>query len=117
MSRASQSLRAKWLLQPSLWCAGRTISIGASGLPRGTPAAIGGAMDRTPRATDSSGLLLGDFGVGSRIGEYIVESRMATRGTGHVYEAIHAVLPRRVTIKVMPAAQQWVKAIALELLR
>jgi serine/threonine-protein kinase len=73
--------------------------------------------DRTPRATDTDGLSLGDFGCGSRIGEYIIESRLATRGTGHVYAAVHVVLPRRVTIKVMPAAQEWVKEIALELLR
>jgi serine/threonine-protein kinase len=73
--------------------------------------------DRTPRATDTNGLLLGDFTPGTRVGEYIVAGRLATRGTGHVYEATHVVLPRRVIIKVMPAAQEWVMEIALELLR
>ena len=73
--------------------------------------------ERTPRATDTEGLLLGDFNQGSRIGEYIVEGRLATRGNGHIYEAMHVVLPRRVTIKVMPAAQEWVREVALELLR
>jgi len=73
--------------------------------------------NRYPRATDGDGLLLGDLEAGARIGEYVVEGRLATRGTGHVYEAVHVVLPRRVTIKVMPAAQEWVRAIALDLLR
>jgi serine/threonine protein kinase len=58
---------------------------------------------RTPRATDTDGLSLGDLAAGARIGEYKIERQLATRGTGHLYEATHAVLPRRVQIKVMPA--------------
>jgi len=72
---------------------------------------------RTPRATDESGLLLGDLAAGSRIGEYVIDARLASRGTGHLYRATHVVLPRRAAIKVMPAADHWVRAIALELLR
>jgi eukaryotic-like serine/threonine-protein kinase len=74
-------------------------------------------VERGPRATDTDGLLLGDFAPGSRIGEYLVEHVLATRGTGHIYQAIHRVLPRRVTIKVMPATQAATRALALELLR
>jgi serine/threonine-protein kinase len=74
-------------------------------------------VKRTPRATDDSGLLLGDLAPGSRVGEYVIDARLASRGTGHVYRATHVVLPRRAAIKVMPAADRWVRAIALELLR
>ena len=74
-------------------------------------------VDRAPRATDTDGLSLGDLLPGARVGEYVIEHKLATRGTGHVYGAIHLVLPRRVTIKVMPAAQAWARSVALELLR
>ena len=74
-------------------------------------------VERAPRATDTDGLLLGDLAPGARVGEYVIEQHLGTRGTGHVYTAIHLVLPRRVTIKVMPAANAWAREIALELLR
>jgi serine/threonine protein kinase len=72
--------------------------------------------DRSVRATDTEGLLLGTLRAGDRVGEYIVEAQVAGRGTGLAYEAIHVVLPRRVTIKVRPA-HQWAKSIAHDLLR
>lgn len=72
--------------------------------------------DRSVRATDTEGLLLGTLRPGDRVGEYIVEAQVAGRGTGLAYEAIHVVLPRRVTIKVRPA-HQWAKSIAHDLLR
>ncbi len=74
-------------------------------------------MPRIPRATDTDGLLLGDLAPGARVGEYVVEAVLATRGTGHVYEATHRVLPRRVHIKVIPAAQGSTQALSIELLR
>ncbi len=87
-------------------------------LARGTRSAIMRCMvDRAPRATDTDGLLLGDLLPGTRIGQYVIEHKLPTRGTGHVYAAVHVVLPRRVTIKVMPAANAWSREVALELLR
>ena len=58
---------------------------------------------RTPRATDTDGLSLGDLAAGARVGEYKIVRQLPTRGTGHRYEAVHGVLPRRVHIRVMPA--------------
>lgn len=73
--------------------------------------------DRFPRATDTSGLLLGDLPPGTRVGEYVIEAARPTRGTGHLYEAVHRVLPRRVQLKVIPAAQLGTSSFALDLLR
>jgi serine/threonine protein kinase len=93
---------------------GRTPNLTSS---PGTAGAIGlGVADRSVRATDTEGLLLGSLRAGDRVGEYIVEAQVAGRGTGLAYEAIHVVLPRRVTIKVRPA-HQWAKSVAHDLLR
>lgn len=74
--------------------------------------------ERTPpRATDTDGLLLGGLGPTSRIGQYIVESQLPTRGSGHEYLGSHVVLPRRAVIKVLPAAAAGARELALELLR
>lgn len=59
--------------------------------------------DRSPRATDNQGLLLGDIAIGARIGSYTVQRRLPGRGTGHVFEATHVVLPRRASLTVLPA--------------
>ncbi|MGE5185413.1 MAG: protein kinase domain-containing protein, partial [Acidobacteriota bacterium] len=61
--------------------------------------------------------MLGELGPGARIGEYVIERSAPTRGTGHLYEATHRVLPRRVTLKVLPAAAPWNSALAVQLLR
>ena len=71
---------------------------------------------RIPRATDTDGLLLGDLAPGTRVGEYVIECPLATRGTGHVYQASHRLLPRRVHLKVIPAATG-TQSPAIELLR
>ena len=72
---------------------------------------------RVPRGTDNNGLLLGDLPAGTRVGELVIESQLATRGTGHIYLATHPVLPRRATLHVLPAAEGPARSVALELLR
>jgi serine/threonine-protein kinase len=73
--------------------------------------------ERTPRATDANGLLLGDLAEGTRVGEYRIHTRLATHGNGHLYLATHLLLPRRATIKVLPAAGTTTNPLMLELLR
>jgi serine/threonine-protein kinase len=70
--------------------------------------------DRIPRATDATGLLLGDLPAGARVGDYVIKGPLATRGNGHLYEAVHLVLPRRATVKVLPGDQS---TLAMGLLR
>jgi serine/threonine-protein kinase len=72
--------------------------------------------ERIPRATDTAGLLLGDLHPGDRVGEYVIDAPCASRGTGHVYEATHRLLPRRVHIKVIPAAHTGT-SVGVDLLR
>jgi serine/threonine protein kinase len=72
---------------------------------------------RLPRGTDNAGLLLGDLVPGTRVGEFVIESRLGARGTGHIYKATHLVLPRRATIQVLPTPDGPVRSAALELLR
>jgi len=72
---------------------------------------------RIPRGTDNNGLLLGDLPAGTRLGEFIIEARIGTRGTGHLYKATHLVLPRRAAIKVLPAPAGAVKNVAVDLFR
>lgn len=72
---------------------------------------------RVPRGTDNNGLLLGDLAVGTRLGEFVIEGRLGSRGTGHLYSATHLVLPRRATIMVLPAATGAVRSVAVDLLR
>lgn len=62
-------------------------------------------------------MLLGDFAPGARIGDYVVEAKLGSRGSGLVYAAVHVVLPRRVTIKVSPAAEPWMRELAVEVVR
>jgi len=73
--------------------------------------------DRFPRATDATGLLLGDLPAGARVGDYVIKGPLATRGNGHLYDAVHLVLPRRATIKVLPGEQSVSAARAMSLLR
>jgi serine/threonine-protein kinase len=73
--------------------------------------------ERTPRATDTDGLLLGGLNDTARIGEYVIEAQLPTRGTGHLYLATHLVLPRRATIKVLQAALAGSRELSLEVLR
>jgi len=73
--------------------------------------------DRRPRATDASGILLGDLAAGTRVGDYTINARLATHGNGNLYQATHLVLPRRATIKVLPATGTATNPLALELLR
>ncbi len=75
------------------------------------------AERRLPRGTDNTGLLLGDLVPGTRVGEFVIESRLGARGTGHVYKATHLVLPRRATIQVLPAPDGLVRSAAMDLLR
>jgi len=72
---------------------------------------------RLPRGTDNNGLLLGDLTEGTRVGEFVIDARLGTRGTGHLYAATHLVLPRRATIHVLPQAAGPARSVALELLR
>lgn len=62
-----------------------------------------GMADRSPRGTDSPRLLPGDIELGTRIGGYQLIRRLAGRGTVHVFEAVHVVLPRRASLAVLPA--------------
>lgn len=75
------------------------------------------AERRLPRGTDSQGLLLGDLANGTRLGEFLIDRKLGTRGTGHLYQATHMVLPRRATITVLPAAEGALRSVALELIR
>jgi serine/threonine protein kinase len=75
------------------------------------------AYRRVARGTDNNGLLLGDLVAGTRVGEFVIEEIIGTRGTGHVYRATHLVLPRRATIHVLPAADGPIRNVALDLLR
>lgn len=75
------------------------------------------ANRRVPRGTDNNGLLLPALATGTRVGEFIIEARIGTRGTGQLYKATHLVLPRRATIHVLPAPEGPVRSVALELLR
>jgi serine/threonine protein kinase len=72
---------------------------------------------RLPRGTDNSGLLLADLAPGTRLGEFVIETKLPTRGTGHLYKAVHLVLPRRATIRVLPTAEGAMRSVALDLLR
>jgi serine/threonine protein kinase len=60
--------------------------------------------DRAPKATDTAGLLLGGLAPNARIGDYVIEEQLPSRGTGHLYLASHLMLPRRAAIRVLPAA-------------
>lgn len=74
--------------------------------------------DRPARiATDSSGLLLGDLEIGSRIGPFRLEARLPARGHGLVYAASHAKLQRSVMVRIMPATYGSPTSIAAELAR
>jgi serine/threonine protein kinase len=75
------------------------------------------AERRLPRGTDSKGLLLADLADGTRLGEFVIERKLGSRGTGHLYQATHLVLPRRATITVLPAAEGALRSVALELIR
>ena len=75
------------------------------------------AERRLPRGTDSTGLLLADLSPGTRLGEFVIEAKLPSRGTGHVYRATHLVLPRLATIRVLPAAEAEMRSVALELFR
>jgi serine/threonine protein kinase len=70
--------------------------------------------DRVPRAT-ANGLHAGDLVVGQRLGEYRIDVVHAARGHGHQYDATHAVLPRRATIKVAPPGVP--QGLSIDLLR
>lgn len=59
--------------------------------------------DRSPRGTDSQGLLLGDIAVGTLVGSYHLRRRLPGHGAGHLFEAVHVVLPRRAAVAVLPA--------------
>jgi serine/threonine-protein kinase len=72
---------------------------------------------RTPRATDSAGLLLGGLAVGGRIDDYVIDAQLPSRGTGHLYLATHVMLPRRAVFKVLPAVVAGARELAVELLR
>lgn len=72
---------------------------------------------RLPRGTDSNGLLLADLAPGTRLGEFVIEAKLPSRGTGHVYRATHLVLPRLATIRVLPAAEGAMRSVALDLFR
>jgi serine/threonine protein kinase len=62
--------------------------------------------DRTPpRATDQDGLLLGDLAEGARVGDYLIDCVLPTRGTGHLYKATHRLFPRRAVLRVLPSAR------------
>ena len=94
------------------------------GLLRGIPfqpgpaaLCLGMADRRLPRGTDSNGLLLADLAPGTRLGQFVIESKLPSRGTGHVYRATHLVLPRLATIRVLPAAEGAMRTLALDLFR
>jgi serine/threonine protein kinase len=72
---------------------------------------------RVARGTDNNGLRLGALASGTRLGEFVIEASLGSRGTGQVYKATHLVLPRRATIQVLPAAEGPVRSVALDLLR
>ncbi|MBA2543782.1 MAG: serine/threonine protein kinase [Deltaproteobacteria bacterium] len=74
-------------------------------------------MTRRQIATDTEGLLLGDLKPGARVGDYTIEATLAARGTGVVYRATHLVLPRRVSIKVMPAIASYTRSLGAQLLK
>ena len=75
------------------------------------------AERRIPRGTDNAGLLVGDLPQGTRVGEFVIEQRIGSRGTGHIYKATHPVLPRSALIHVLPAAEAELRSVALELMR
>jgi serine/threonine protein kinase len=75
------------------------------------------AERRIARGTDNAGLLLGDLVEGTRVGEFVIQRRLGARGTGHMYQATHLVLPRSAVIHVLPAADGGLRNLALELLR
>ncbi|HEY5925511.1 MAG TPA: protein kinase [Kofleriaceae bacterium] len=72
---------------------------------------------RLPRGTDNSGLRLGDLAPGTRLGEFVIEDSLGARGSGQLYRATHLVLPRRATIKVLPAPEGAVRNVAIDLFR
>jgi serine/threonine protein kinase len=75
------------------------------------------AERRIARGTDNAGLLLGDLALGTRVGEFVIQRRLGARGTGHIYQATHLVLPRAAVIHVLPAAEGELRSVALELMR
>ncbi len=54
------------------------------------------------------------FAPGDRVGNYRIESELASSATGATYAAVHLVLPRRAIVKVMHATNQ---ALAVLLMR
>ncbi len=57
------------------------------------------------------------FGVGARIGDYVVEQDLAFEETGMVYLGKHVVLPRRAAIKVMHSSDAWIRQVAVQMLK
>jgi eukaryotic-like serine/threonine-protein kinase len=53
----------------------------------------------------------------SRIGDYVVERRIAGGPTDVTYEATHVLLPRRATLKVMHPAFQGLRPVAVQMMR
>jgi serine/threonine protein kinase len=54
---------------------------------------------------------------GTRIGDYKIDRQLRSEEIGIVYAATHKVLPRRVAIKVIHPSEQWLKQLAVQLLR
>lgn len=57
------------------------------------------------------------FGPGQRVGDYTIERELGSEDTGVVYLGTHVVLPRQATIKVMHASSQYLRALAVQMLR
>lgn len=53
----------------------------------------------------------------SRVGDYVVERRIAGASTDVTYEATHVLLPRRATLKVMHPAFHGLKPVAVQMMR
>jgi serine/threonine protein kinase len=57
------------------------------------------------------------FAPGQRVGDYNIERELQYEETGIVYLGTHVVLPRQAAIKVMHASSQYLRSMAVQMLR
>lgn len=57
------------------------------------------------------------FAPGARVGDYEIQLELGIEETGVVYLGKHVVLPRHAAIKVMHGGAEWVRAMAVQMLR
>ena len=57
------------------------------------------------------------FQPGTRVGDYRVDGELGSEDAGIIYAGTHVVLPRKAAIKVMHASSQYLKSIAVQMLR